>query len=116
MRLSHAFSAPPEVVFATVSDPTLVDRWMPDEVAVSGDGDVWQVRFGGRRQEYRVQVAGRTVSWEPLETGWPGGATVRADPAGGSVLEVLVKGVSPAADRVVDTILSRLENQVTSGA
>jgi hypothetical protein len=54
------------------------------------------------------------VSWEPLDTGWPGGATVRANPAGGSVLEVLVKGVSPAADTLVDTILSRLESQVAT--
>jgi uncharacterized protein YndB with AHSA1/START domain len=114
MRLSYAFSAPPDVVFRTVTDPSRVDRWMPDDVAVSAAGEVWQVSFAGQRQEYRVQVVGLTVSWEPLETGWPGGATVRANPAGGSVLEVLVKGVSPAADTLVDTILSRLESQVAT--
>jgi hypothetical protein len=112
MRLSYAFSAPAEAVFDAVTVPARVDRWMPDDVAVAGNGDVWQVGFAGQRQEYRVQVAGLTVSWEPLEAGWAGGATVRTNPAGGSVLEVLVKGVSPAADALVDTILRRLEGEV----
>jgi hypothetical protein len=112
MRLSYAFSAPAEVVFDAVTVPARVDRWMPDDVAVTGNGDVWQVDFAGQRQEYRVRLAGLTVSWEPLAAGWVGGATVRANPAGGSVLEVLVKGVSPAADALVDTILHRLESEV----
>jgi hypothetical protein len=113
MRISHRLSVPAQIVLDALADPNRVRRWLPDGATVERHGDVWWISFAGDRQEYRTRRDNRTVTWEPVGAGWAGAATVQDGPAGASILNVQVRGVPAAADELVDTVLRRLEADVT---
>lgn len=118
---TYLVSAPPEVVYNTLTDPDRANRWLPSTVAaevtgtermtICADGHVREYQLGRSLHEMRL-------SWRSLDADVHGWARVREAPAGGSALDVEISlsqpGVRPDQVRgVVDEVVRHLRRDVS---
>jgi hypothetical protein len=101
---TRGISAPPEVVFNTVTDPDRLAGWVPQQLRAKAD-------------EHEVSVVAERlrVEWRPAGSdGWTGALQVRDGSAGGAQVEVTVEPTgSPADPPDGDDVPSQLDGALT---
>jgi uncharacterized protein YndB with AHSA1/START domain len=119
----QAFSAPPEVVFNTVTDPHRVGRWLPEAVRAEAAADGrYRVSWppGTAATDYRlaVQPDRLRVEWRPEHDGWAGALQVLPVPAGGASVQLRMDLAGTEAEtidpvrRLLDDALANLGREV----
>lgn len=121
VNATYGFSAPPEVVFGTLTDPDRTTRWLPERaVAEDARPDRVRVRAFGRVAEFDVSRApgDMRVTWTSVDDpALYASASVRDADAGGSTVDVEI--AAPAgvdAERVrglLDETARRLGRDVS---
>ena len=113
----YSFSAPPEVVFNTLTDPDRAASWLPsgmslqrqdgDRLVLRADDRAWQLRLS--TDDEHMHIDGRAVDSSGLE----GSLHVSQGPAGGSTMRVEV-GTADATrlEALVDDAIERLSRDV----
>jgi uncharacterized protein YndB with AHSA1/START domain len=117
---SFAFTAPPDIVYAVMTELGLLRGWLADDLAMTRDTDDTFV-VGAAAARYRIALCAENMRlrWDATTDGgaWSGHAVVCALPVGGSVLQL--KLAMPAAmrplisnvDRVVSQVLRRIDEE-----
>jgi uncharacterized protein YndB with AHSA1/START domain len=119
----QGFSAPPEVVFNTVTDPHRVVRWLPDAMHAEFVGHgrfriAWPTGAAGTAYRLKVQPARLRVEWRAEEGGWAGALQVLPVAAGGASVRLRMdldghegEAVEPVR-ALVDEALTNLRREV----
>ncbi|MEV0129361.1 SRPBCC family protein [Dactylosporangium sp. NPDC050688] len=102
---SYGFTAPPEVVFGTLTDPDRVARWLPSGVTADRAGpDRYRIRAGGTVVVCEVATVPDDLRLEWRLADRPGvHGTFRAEdgPAGGAQVHISVDTPDAGPDRVL---------------
>ncbi|HWH02007.1 MAG TPA: SRPBCC family protein [Pilimelia sp.] len=113
--VTRDFSAPPEVVFGTATDPDRWGRWLPSGVTLQRDGsDGLRVQLPQGSQTVRWQVAPDELRVVARAEGQPWSGTLEVVPgaAGGSTARLAIDGDSGRLRPAAEQALARLEDEV----
>ncbi len=115
---TYSLSAPPEVVFNSLTDPDRTARWLPAGVSLEmRDAERMVVQVGGHRLELqihtdmqRMRMTGQLAGRSEVR----GGVQVTQAPAGGCNLAVEWDGLDHSrAHRLVDDAVEQLRRDVS---
>ncbi len=106
---TFSFTAPPEVVFNSLTDPDRAGRWLPSGARLERlDPNRVRVTVGTASTEYEISAADdMRLSWRQLDAPHVSGtAQVEDGPVGGSRLHVVVATPTdgPDPERVRDLL------------